>query len=215
MNPTPVSAPFPVRLVCRAARLWCALSDATTSPHVAGCAACQRHLADVSALSSALRAEASATLTGLDPASAQRTCQAVRQAHAVATRTNAAAPRRRPNFALLAGLTAVAGLAMIALVIQPERDPVDSLAPVQVASRQSPPVVPEAVLLVEAMQTWSQKWSESVVPSAGKLAANNPLQTEMSSVYADARAALDFLALNFLPVMPSSAEPEPIRKSTG
>lgn len=208
MNPTSEASPIAVPLVCRATRLWCAVMDASTSVHVAQCDACQHYFANVSALSAALRAEASGTLAALDPAAPPRTWRAVRDAQASQTPTTRETPTRRRELPVLASLTALAALAVVAILIQPGREPVDSLSPVRVASIQSTPVSPEAVLLVEAMQSWSQQWSESIVPSAGELAANNPLQAEISSVYADARAALDFLALNFLPVKPSSGEPE-------
>lgn len=207
MNPTSAASPISVRLVCRATRLWCTVTDASTSAHVAQCDACQRHFADVSALSLALRTEASETRTTLDAAAIQRTWRAVRDAQATQSQAFAESRNGRQGFTLLAGLTAVAALAVAAILIQPRQQSGNSLPRVQVASISNPPVSPEAVQLVEAMQSWSQQLSESVVPSAGELAANNPLQAEISSVYADARAALDFLALNFLPVKPSSSEP--------
>jgi hypothetical protein len=43
------------------------------------------------------------------------------------------------------------------------------------------------------------RFMNSVEPAATKLAAQNPLTQELNSVQADARSALGFLALNFLP----------------
>ncbi len=215
MNPTPEASPLPVRLVCRATRLWCAVSESTSSTHVAGCEACQRHFAGASALSSALRTEAGVTLSAIDPAASQRTWRAVRDAQAAQT-IWADKPRDSGwRFHTLAGVAAVAALIVTAILIRPEQMPMTSPATARVTTTGSVPVSPEAVLLVEAMQSWSEQWSESVLPTAGQLAANNPLQVEMSSVYADARAALDFLALNFLPTRPPVAEPASQPKSTG
>jgi len=216
MNPTSEASTFSVRLVCRATRLWCVLSDSTTSAHVARCGACQRHFAGISTLSSALRHEAGVTLAALDRSAEQRILRAVRNARAEQA-VGANEPRSsswRLTVTALAGAAAVGALVVASFLIQPERASVASTARVAVAS-ESAPVSPEAVLLVEAMQSWSEKWTETVLPSAGALATQNLMQQEMSSAYADARAALDFLALNFLPANPPAGEPEPTRKSTG
>jgi hypothetical protein len=57
----------------------------------------------------------------------------------------------------------------------------------------------ETVAIVDAVEDLSAEVSRTLIPSAGAAAANNPLQQELGSVYADARSALNFLALNFLP----------------
>jgi hypothetical protein len=43
------------------------------------------------------------------------------------------------------------------------------------------------------------RFMDSVEPVTTKLAAQNPLAQELKSVQADARSALGFLALNFIP----------------
>jgi hypothetical protein len=65
----------------------------------------------------------------------------------------------------------------------------------------------EAAVIVDAVETFSNRLVDSVIPSAGKLVAQNPLQEEIGSVYSDMRSALDFLALNFLPASTTRAEP--------
>ncbi len=216
MNPTSEASPFSVRLVCRVTRLWCVVSDSTSSTHVAQCDACQRHFAGVSALSSALHREAGVALAALEPSAEQRILRAVRDDRA--EQTIAANDPGRSSWRLkvpaLAGVAAVTALVVASFLIQRERPPVGSTARMAAAA-ESAPVSPEAVLLVEALQSWSEQWSETVLPSAGQLAANNPLQEEISSVYADARAALDFLAVNFLLLTDSPAEEMIGRKSTG
>jgi len=216
MKPTSEASTFSVRLVCRTTRLWCVLSDSTTSAHVARCGACQHHFAAISTLSSALRHEAGVTLAALDRSAEPRILRAVRNARA--EQTVGANETRSSSWGLtvtaVTGVAAVAALVVASFLIQPERAPLPSPARVAVAS-ESAPVSPEAILLVEAMKSWSEQWSETVLPSAGALATQNLLQQEMSSAYADARAALDFLALNFLPAKPPAGEPEPTRKSTG
>ncbi len=57
----------------------------------------------------------------------------------------------------------------------------------------------DAALLVDAVESFSHRLTDSVIPSAGQLVKTNPLQDELGSVYADMRSAIDFLALNFLP----------------
>ncbi len=216
MNPTSEASTFSVRLVCRASRLWCALSDSTTSAHVAQCDACQRHFAAISSLSSALRQEAGVNLAALEGSVEPRILRAVRNARAeqavAADETrNSSWPLQIPG---LAAVATVAAVVVTSLLILPERV-TQQPSGKMIAASESAPVSPEAVLLVEAIQSWSEQWSETVLPSAGALATQNPLQKEMSSAYADARAALDFLALNFLPDVDYSANEMPSRKSTG
>jgi hypothetical protein len=55
---------------------------------------------------------------------------------------------------------------------------------------------PQTAVSDEPISDWV---FNQVVPPAGTLVANNPLQHELNSVYSDAHSALDFLALNFLP----------------
>jgi hypothetical protein len=62
-------------------------------------------------------------------------------------------------------------------------------------------------------------WSE-IKPAAGALLAADPLQQEADAVVADARSALGFLALNFLPAgvtvpAPAGAGPTPRGRTIG
>jgi hypothetical protein len=67
-------------------------------------------------------------------------------------------------------------------------------------------------VLVSAVQSLSTGLVDSVIPSAGALVAENPLQRELGSVYSDVRSALDFLALNFLPTATQPATTAPSRQ---
>lgn len=62
----------------------------------------------------------------------------------------------------------------------------------------------EVARVIDSARSWtSDTWSD-LKPRATALAAANPLQTELNSVYADARSAVSFLELNFLPVAPGT-----------
>jgi hypothetical protein len=104
------------------------------------------------------------------------------------------APSRRPNGIWAAGLlSAAAATAVVALWPGPGH-PVDS------TNRQASGLAAEdAAVIIRTVETLSTEFVDSVIPAAGGLVAENPLQRELSSVYSDMRSALDFLALNFLP----------------
>ncbi|HZP59274.1 MAG TPA: hypothetical protein VFB27_03040 [Opitutaceae bacterium] len=53
-------------------------------------------------------------------------------------------------------------------------------------------------VVVRDEPTTSQPWT-ALKPSVDALMRQDPLRTEVDSVYADARSAVHFLALNFLP----------------
>ncbi|HEY1108588.1 MAG TPA: hypothetical protein VGE76_08155, partial [Opitutaceae bacterium] len=98
-------------------------------------------------------------------------------------------PRRaRPWGAFAAYGTAVAVIALGAVYFQRSKEP---------ASREI--AAADAQAIVQSVASISTDFSQRVLPTAGALVTDNPLQTEATAVYQSARSALDFLALNFLP----------------
>lgn len=69
----------------------------------------------------------------------------------------------------------------------------------------------DAAMILSTVESLSSELVGTVIPSAGELVVQNPLQEEIGSVYSDMRSALDFLALNFLPATRLSPPAEPAR----
>lgn len=227
MKTTPSSLPAfssPPRLVCRAVRQWCALRDAAGSRHAATCADCQAYFASVRNIDAELRREARSPDAALSPsgALADRIIRAVR----VETTPR---PRERSFFGGglwlgLGGVAAAAAVAaLLALRVPDGGQPVaptmaihGTEAPTPATGSSAAVAASDLRMVVDAVDSLSTTLSDSVIPRAGELMANNPLQHELDSVYADARSALDFLALNFLP-RSASATPPPaaVRPRTG
>lgn len=182
------------RLVCRIARVWHATVGARDSGHAASCPDCRRYFGACDELESALRRDATA-LEAEAPIGLEN-----RIMRAIAAETRPApAPARFasvPRFAL--GATAIA--AVIALAVgaarwwpQPQRvNQANEIDAREIAS------------LTAAAEAFSDEWLNTKLPEAGIAAVDNPLREEMDSVYADARSALSFLAMNFWPTTPAS-----------
>ena len=66
----------------------------------------------------------------------------------------------------------------------------------------------DARAIVNAVETLSTRLVDTVIPSAGELVGENPLQRELGFVYADVRSAIDFIALNFSPTTPTGPRPQ-------
>jgi hypothetical protein len=178
------------RLSCRLARFRAALGgDPARSAHVAGCAGCQRHFAAAAAFDSALRREA-ALPAGDAPAGLER---GILRAVAESRLAPAPAGRRSGTFVWFAGGVLAAVAVAFALAV---RSPAP--APGGAVAGSVPQAEPAAPRLVAAEPTPSAT-RVLKLPSAAALAAENPLQGEIDNVYSDARYALRFLALNFLP----------------
>jgi hypothetical protein len=113
---------------------------------------------------------------------------------------------RRPRRAWVMGGLEAAAIAAIAVVFNagPTRD------------ARSAPGAPwsaeETVAIIQTVESLSNGLVETVLPSAGVLVVDNPLQRELEYVYADFRSALDFLALNFLPTSGDTPSPRPERR---
>ncbi len=190
MNPAPSASP---RLLCRVVRPWHAATGGAAR-HLETCADCRAHVAATDALARALRCAAPAWTAAVTPAPStgfeQRLLRAVREP---------AAPRRSPA-ARLAWMTATALTTVVAVVLI--RPP---------APRASRITDAEIEALTETVNAASRGLVEKVIPATGALAADNPMQREFGAIYADARSAVGFLALNFLPLPPAEATPSSAR----
>jgi hypothetical protein len=189
------TTPFRPSLSCRVVRFSRALASGAGSQHVARCAACQAYYQAAERLEGALRREAFASRPAISsaPDALERSIlRAVRES------TVAPAPRRSWQGAWAVG--AAAAVAVVAAVwMQRPAAPADSFADIP------PPSPAEAAAFLNAVENLSARLTQRVIPSAGAMVANNPMRQELGSVYADARSALDFLALNFLPTPPQRA----------
>ena len=178
------------RLMCRLARSSHALFDRIGARHFARCSDCQLALRAAEQLESELRRTAAVlrqTAPKPSPDLERSILRAAREAKI------SPAPGRSWSFAWAAG----AALA-VATVVFVQRGPTPLARPASTSA--------EAIALIEEAGDFAAEFTDTVIPSAAVAVANNPLQQELGSVYADARSALHFLALNFLP--PTALAPE-------
>lgn len=178
------------RLFCRIVRHW----SSEESAHVAACADCQRFFAASRSLESALRREAGRRLSEPSAGFEQRLLNAVRRAEAAPAREEAV---RRSSGLWVAG-AALAAVACGVFVLQ--RGPGGAGTP-EVAGGVA---AGDAAVIADAVKSLSDRLVDSVIPSAGAMVADNPLQRELDSLQTDARSALRFLAMNFLPAAPTA-----------
>jgi hypothetical protein len=155
---------------------------------VSGCVACQEFFRTSNQLDSALRRAATVSVTAPSSHLEQQIVTALRRS----TRSHAPARKARPRFfgganSLWSASAAAAVLA--GAVVFLSRDRVD-------ARRIT---APEVVAMADTVKTLSNEFIGSVLPSAGAMVANNPLQQELDSIFSDAQSALGFLKMNFLP----------------
>ncbi len=178
MNTTPVRP----RFYCRLVRLSSAPGRA--SRHAEGCADCRQYFLASTRLESALRRDA-VRFAPPAPAGLERgIMQAIRDAAPAPARSHS----RAGWFAGVSVATAAAVALAVILVPHPPR--------VQPAMAVVKSPAPEVMVQGESFST---RLINAVVPPAATLVAAAPLQNELDSVYSDARSALGFLALNFLP----------------
>ncbi|MES2694501.1 MAG: hypothetical protein V4773_13580 [Verrucomicrobiota bacterium] len=174
------------RLACNLARTWSALRDDVVPRHAATCADCQAYFRTQATLDATLRHTAGSALPAA-PANLDRDILAA------VRRSRAPEPvhTRSYSWGSLGALgTLAAAIAVGAIVFnRPAK------APEFTAS--------DAQSFVKQVAALSSDFTERVLPNAGALVADNPLQSEITAVYADARTALDFLAMNFLPTSPA------------
>ena len=192
MKTPPSSAP---RFVCRLTRLLRSLSgnaDAPGTGHVLRCTECQRYFAATATLELQLRRESLPFAVALPGKLEERVLRAVTRSARVEKPSRAPA-LRRAGFAL-ATVAAIAAVWM-------RRDPPQDSTPAMVA---------DLIAVSEALPRLNL-----VLPAAEALAAKNPLQSELDAVYSDARFAVRFLALNFLPTQPADAVSPPAARDKG
>lgn len=182
------------RFTCRIVRRWCALTEAAAPQHAARCVACQEYFAAVASLEEALRRDALRSTPLPSIGFEQRILSTVRTS---GRELEVAAPRRT---AWLPAWTGFAALVAVALVLawsnRPPRPPVDLRS-----------TAADAALVVDTVENLSSQLVDSVIPTTAQFVARNPLQQEASSLYADARSAIGFLAMNFLPKGKDNAPP--------
>lgn len=182
---TAASLPFS----CRVARQWSALSGHAPR-HVEACAECRAFFAAGDALESALRRTAHAERIAAPAGFEQRLVNAVNRA----TRTAPPPARRTSPWIGFFSFAAVAACAALAVVwLRPSDDPV--------ATDLDATTLATASAVIDALPF--EALSE-LRPRAEALLQQDPLQSEANAVVSDARVAVRFLALNFLP---AKAEP--------
>jgi hypothetical protein len=179
------------RFICRVVRFKTALAGhaSKTTGHAANCPDCQAYFSASSALVTNLRRAA--------VQENQRTPDNLAAKIALAVRQSAPRPKRsrRPvTLSLFAGATAA--LAMAFFVVR-ENLPSQPTAPKNQAATEISSS--DMAGLVSDVDQLRIRFMDSVEPATTKLAAQNPLAQELKSVQADARSALGFLALNFIP----------------
>jgi hypothetical protein len=179
------------RFICRVVRFQTALFGraAKTTGHAAHCPDCQDYFGANSTLVANLRRAATHETQRAPDDLAAKIALAVRQSAPRPKRS-----RRPVGLPLFAGATVA--LAMAVFFVR-ENLPIHSAAPkYPVSPELSSSDVADIVSDVDQLRI---RFMNSVEPAATKLAAQNPLTQELKSVQADARSALGFLALNFLP----------------
>jgi hypothetical protein len=188
------------RFICRVVRFQTALFGhaSKTTGHAANCPECQAYFHANSALVTNLRRTA--------VQETQRIPEDLAAKIALAVRQSAPGPRRsrRPvALSLFAGATVA--LAMAVFIVR-ENLPIQPTAPKNKTSTEISSS--DMAGIVSDVDQLRIRFMDSVEPAATKLAAQNPLAQELKSVQADARSALGFLALNFLP-SDSARSPSP------
>ena len=187
-------------LLCRATRVraaWFSQPDSNVSRHCATCADCRAYFSTVDQLETRLRRDAPAITTNVPSNLESRILQAVDRSQL---------QERRPYRNLSWGIAALASAAVVAVAtLQLQRPaPQETAAPVGSV---------EDVLAVA--NELPKQWFATVQPGATKLLEENPLQLEIASVSSDARSALDFLAMNFLPTDRTSPSSESNASQSG
>lgn len=150
------------------------------SSHLASCADCQRYFAALDSLTSTLRLDANIVRRAAPVGMDRRVLQAI---------ASESRPRARERHAgrlafALAGVTAAVVLALVPLRPGKSRTEVNLAVDPSVVGPQLNAALASLPTLNVSMAAVMQK---------------EPLQQEVNSVYADARSAVRFLALNFLP----------------
>lgn len=192
----------PPRFVCRCVRLARAISAGAFAGHVAGCADCQQAFAADDELDALLRRDAARLpQRDLGPLEDAIIGRIRAEAHAN-QRSTATSGRRLSPWAWLGAVCAAVAAVVVTFSF---RSTAPQPEPHSVVARATPPEAIEPSAVVKAV---SDRLFDSVAPAAEFL-QQDPLQRELESIRADARSALSFLALNFLPTPREAAPAEP------
>ena len=180
-----------IRFVCRVVRFQIALSGhaGKTSRHVAHCPDCQTYFQANDALMSALRRDASQETQSAPDDLAAKIARAVRQ--------SAPRPQRSSYTAAWSTLAGAAAVIALSIIVVRQNSPIHPVSPKNQTTAEIHPA--DVAKLVANVDSLRIRLLDSVEPTAEKIATQNPLTQELNSVQADARSALSFLALNFLP----------------
>jgi predicted anti-sigma-YlaC factor YlaD len=178
-------------LACRLVRTGRALFSADAAAdegfgarHLASCPDCQAFFGAVDELEFSLRREAATGRAPVPRGLDERIIQAVHASRA---------PRPRKNLALpfLSFASVAAAVALTVAYVQ------RSAGPGAASSR------PAAIAGANVLP--ADLWTTLPSAATAALQRENPLQNEANAVYADAKSALQFLALNFLPPVQDTA----------
>ncbi len=201
-HPLPAASTRPI---CRMVRQWAAITGQETTAHTGHCAECQKYFSGVLTLESALRRDARESRAHAAIADTHRLEEGIMRSVRGAAADSAGIPARsfRSWAVGVVGIAAAAVVAVLSFGPQGARPTVEG--------RSTAPAEEVAVILT-TVESLSNGLVDKVIPSAGELVAENPLQREFGSVYSDVRSAIDFLALNFLPATRVTAEPVPARQ---
>ncbi len=180
-------------LSCRLVQSWAAVlggaqpdqGNGFLTKHVGSCACCRDHFARNAELEGLLRREAVQARTAL-PSEID--------GHYLRTIRSSEDSRRKPSVGTRPAVLWLAGcaaaLAVLVAVIQMRSPTADVVA---IESTEQADEWPETAVVS------TEGWWTDLTPSAGELLDGEPLQREVAAVVSDARSALGFLALNFLP----------------
>lgn len=182
------------RLTCRVVQGWTTLAGDGAAPragtwaarHAAGCACCNQFFDTGRELDAALRRAAPVQAAPAGPELEQGILAAVARAR------REEAPRRSATgwgMGAWALAGAAATLTVGALVLWTTRPPEAR------ATRLAVTQVPRESVRDGTTETVADFWQSD----AGSLLGGEPLQREVDAVYSNARSALGFLAMNFLP----------------
>lgn len=197
-----MSAPSSPRLACRIVRLCASTFGLDPARHAASCEACREYFQGCADLDAELRREAVHARSQVSPSLERDIMRAVLASRAESDREAVRPPRRSrlgvPFFAC-ATIAAVA-LGFVLLRDRPGRGSADPLA-----------FQPQEVQqMIDDASRFSARIVDSIGPLTETVLTENPLRQEVDLVVADARNALDFLALNFLPGgLTQEAAPQP------
>ncbi len=178
----------PRGLTCQLVRLWSSVcrGDATPPQHARSCEHCRQFFHSIDQLTGALQQSAAREAVAVPTTLEARIIHAVRASAQTSERRRS----RAWTFAFAGGAAALVGVSIWSLSLRQVFGPRPDFA------HEYANDVAELVTAVRALP--SQLRSTLEVPAV-EITQNSPLEREAQGVVSDARSALDFLALNFLP----------------